>query len=181
MKNMLAGAALASAVALPQFVHAGVNDAGAGGFSVTEKVHIAASPDKVYAALIAPARWWSPVHTFSKSAANLTLEARAGGCWCEKLDHGGSVQHMVVVAVMPDQSIVLRGPLGPLQALGADGALSIALAPASGGTDLIATYNVGGYLKDGLASWATPVDHVLGEQFSRLKTVIETGKPDSKE
>jgi len=44
--------------------------------------------------------------------------------------------------------------------------------------DLTATYNVGGYLKDGLASWSIPVDHVLGEQFIRLKSFVETGKPE---
>jgi uncharacterized protein YndB with AHSA1/START domain len=166
---------------LPQVCHAAVNDSAANGFSVTETVHIAASPDKVYGELIQPAHWWSSTHTFSKSAANLTLDARAGGCWCEKLPNGGSAMHLTVYAIDPGKGLVLRGPLGPLQGTGADGALTIDLKVASGGTDLTATYNVGGYLKDGLAAWANPVDHVLGEQFGHLKTLVETGSPDSKE
>jgi hypothetical protein len=178
--NVVKGALIAAALALPQLCHAAVLDSAANGFSVREQVHIAASPQQVYAELIQPAHWWSSDHTFSKSAANLTLEARAGGCWCEKLLDGGSVTHLMVFAADPAKKIVLRGPLGPLQGLGADGALTVDLNAASGGTDLTATYNVGGYLKDGFTAWSGPVDHVLGEQFARLKSLLETGSPDGK-
>ncbi len=160
--------------------HAEVKDSAANGFSVAEAVHIAAPPEKVYAALVAPARWWSSKHTFSREAANLTLDPRAGGCWCETLAGGASVQHLVVVYAAPGKALVLRGALGPLQGLGVDGALTIRLTAAGDGTDLTATYNVGGYLKDGLASWAAPVDGVLGEQFARLKSLVETGAPAPK-
>ncbi len=157
---------------------AAVADSAANGFSVTESVHIAAPPDKVYGELVHPSQWWSPAHTFSKSAANLSLDARAGGCWCETLPDGGSAQHLIVYAAVPGKTLVLRGALGPLQGLGVDGALRIDLRPGGDGTDVAVTYNVGGYLKDGLASWAAPVDEVLGVQFDRLKAQIETGSPD---
>jgi hypothetical protein len=54
------------------------------------------------------------------------------------------------------------------------------LTPAAGGaTDVSLTYDVGGYAKGGLAErWAAPVDKVLGEQLVRLKTYVETGKPE---
>ena len=159
---------------------AAVNDSAANGFSVTEKLHIAAAPDKVYDELVLPAHWWSSIHTFSHSADNLTLDARAGGCWCEKVANGGSVQHLTVVFAAPGKVLVMRGALGPLQGLGVDGAMTISLKPAADGTDLSLTYNVGGYLKDGLQSWAGPVDNVLGEQLGRLKLLIETGSPESK-
>src|SRR4249920_1744795 len=158
MRDVLLGLALAGALAVPQTVCAAVNDSAANGFSVSEKIHIAAPPDKVYAALVMPSHWWSARHTFSKSAANLTLDPSAGGCWCEKLANGGSVRHLTVTYADPGDALVLRGALGPLQGLGVDGALTIELKAADGGTDFSATYNVGGYLKDGLASWATPVD-----------------------
>lgn len=157
---------------------AAVNDAAANGFSVGEKLHIAAAPDKVYAELITPSHWWSSQHTFSKSATNLALDAKAGGCWCETLPDGGSVQHLRVVFADPGKVLVMRGALGPLQGLGVEGALTITLKPSQDGTDLSLTYNVGGYVKDGLASWAAPVDGVLGEQVARLKSLIETGTPD---
>ena len=55
----------------------------ANGFEVRETAHAAAAPDKAYAEMLMPAHWWSSDHTFSGSAANLVLDARAGGCWCE--------------------------------------------------------------------------------------------------
>jgi hypothetical protein len=58
--------------------------------------------------------------------------------------------------------------------------MTITLKPAADGTDLSLTYNVGGYIKDGLASWASPVDSVLAEQVMRLKSFVETGEPFSK-
>ena len=160
---------------------AAVADSAANGFSVVETVHIAAAPDKVWAALVTPSRWWSPAHTYSKSATNLTLEPRAGGCWCENLPGGGSVQHMVVVRLMPNNQLVLRGPLGPLQSMGVDGAMTVVMTPADRGTDLTATYTAGGYLKGGLDALAGPVDAVLREQFVRLRTQVETGSPEAKE
>jgi uncharacterized protein YndB with AHSA1/START domain len=163
---------------LTQPACAAVSDSAANGFSVVEKVHISAPPDKVYAELVMPSHWWSSTHTFSRSADDLSLDLSAGGCWCEKLANGGSVQHLVVVYATPNQALVMRGALGPLQGLGVEGAMTITLRPASDGTDLSLTYNVGGYLKDGLMSWAGPVDTVLGEQVARLKSLIETGTPD---
>ena len=59
--------------------------------------------------------------------------------------------------------------------------MTILLKPAADGTDLSLTYNVGGYLKDGLQSLAVPVDAVLGEQMGRLKSLIETGSPEGKQ
>lgn len=181
LRNIATGIAVAVVLVLPQDVCAAVNDSAANGFSVSEKLHIAAPPDKVYADLVTPSLWWSARHTFSRSAANLTLEPVAGGCWCETLANGGSVRHLTVYYADPGRTLILRGPLGPLQRLGVDGALTVELKAADGGTDLSATYNVGGYLKDGLTSWAAPVDSVLAEQFARLKSVVETGSPEPKE
>ena len=178
MMHLLLGLLLASALVLP--ARAAVGDSATNGFSVIETAHIAATPDKVYAALITPSHWWSSSHTFSHDAANLSLDATAGGCWCEKLPDQGTVQHLVVVHAVPGHSLVMRGALGPLQGLGVNGAMTITLKPAADGTDLSLTYNVGGYLKDGLASWASPVDSVLAEQIVRLKSFVETGAPLAK-
>jgi uncharacterized protein YndB with AHSA1/START domain len=174
--HVLTGLLIALAVICP--ARAVVNDAAANGFSVSENLHIAAPPSAVYETLTSPARWWSSQHTFSKSAANLVLDAKAGGCWCETLPEGGSVLHLIVVHADPGKVLVMRGALGPLQGLGVDGAMTIKLKPAADGTDLALTYNVGGYLKDGLQSWAGPVDGVLAEQMARLKAQIETGSPE---
>ena len=43
-------------------------------------------------------RWWNPEHSYSGVAANFSIDARAGGCFCERLKDG-SVAHMTVVFV----------------------------------------------------------------------------------
>ena len=70
-------------LALSTAAHAEVIDAQPNGFEVKRTVQIAAAPDKVYAALIQPGRWWNSSHSWSGDAANLTLEPKVGGCWCE--------------------------------------------------------------------------------------------------
>jgi uncharacterized protein YndB with AHSA1/START domain len=139
--------------------------------TIREKVHIAASPAQVYDALVHPAKWWSSEHTFSGDAANLTLETRAGGCFCEKLPNGGSVLHMTVVAVFPGKSLMMRGALGPFQSQAVEGALSWVLTAAGGETDLTLTYNLGGHLtlEGGFDVWAAQADAMLGAQVELLK------------
>ena len=160
---------------------AAVTDASANGFTVVEVFQTSAPPAKVYGELIQPSHWWSAEHSYSHDAANFTLDARAGGCWCEKLPDGGSVQHMTVVLAMPGKQLRMRGALGPFQALGVDGSLTIVLAPTpDGGTAVRATYALGGYYKDGFATLAAAGDAVLAEQFTRLKSDIETGSPEAK-
>jgi uncharacterized protein YndB with AHSA1/START domain len=157
---------------------AAIADVAANGFTVQIDTHIAAPPDKVYAALIAPATWWGSDHTFSHDAKNLHLEAKAGGCWCETLPGGGSVQHLMVVYVDPGKILRLRGGLGPFQGLGGEGALTWKLKPAGEGTDVSTTYTFGGYSKDGFATWSKAADGVLTEQMGHLKKLIETRRPD---
>lgn len=155
----------------------------ANGFEVREEADVAASPAHVYRALILPSRWWDPAHSYSGKAANLTLEPRAGGCWCERLTDGGSVQHLVVVNATSGKLLRLRGALGPLQGMGVDGALSIKIesSPAAGnpaaGSHVTLTYAVGGYASQGFEQIAKTVDEVLSRQLTRLKRLIETGRP----
>jgi uncharacterized protein YndB with AHSA1/START domain len=159
--------------------YAAIDNVGAAGFSLAETAHIAATPDQVYAALVVPSRWWSSAHTFSHDAGNLTLDAKAGGCWCETLPGGGSVQHLVVVYAAPGHALRLRGALGPFQGMGVDGALTVSLKANAGGTDVTMVYALGGYAKDGFADLAKAGDGVLGEQLERLKRAAETGSPDA--
>src|SRR5688572_1106555 len=77
------------------------------GFELQQETHIAASPAQVYAALTRPGQWWNGEHTFSGSAANMTLEAKAGGCWCEKLANGGTMQHMAVTYAAPGEVLMM--------------------------------------------------------------------------
>jgi uncharacterized protein YndB with AHSA1/START domain len=156
---------------------AAVTASGPAGFTVTETAHLAAPPEQAFAALITPGRWWSSEHTYSGDAANMSLDPHAGGCWCERLPGGGSAEHLHVVYVVPGKTLRLRGALGPLQGMAADGVMTVTLSPVQGGAELKLSYSVWGDPAVGLPALAGPVDNVLGEQVARLKAAVETGRP----
>jgi Polyketide cyclase / dehydrase and lipid transport len=168
----------AVALAVPTAI-AEVTGVGGSGFEVREQAHIAAAPDAVYAALLRPQRWWDPEHTYSGDARRLTLDAKVGGCWCETMPGGGSVEHLVILYLVPGKAVRFRGALGPLQAMGVTGSMTVKLAAAGGGTELTLTYDVGGYVKDGFDDLSKAVDNVLGSQVARLKKLIETGSAET--
>lgn len=172
-------AALACALLAMPSANAAVVDQQANGFSLQEHETIAAAPDKVWAELIQPAHWWMPGHTISGDPKNMTLEARAGGCWCEALKNGGSVMHMTVVQVRPGQLLRMRGALGPFQSTGMEGAMNIVLTPEGKGTKVDLVYNLGGYVWEGYQALPGTADGVLGLQLYRLKALIETGSPNT--
>lgn len=171
MRIMIGAAALALLAAAT--ARAEVTDAQPAGFQVRHQVVIAAPAAAVWGVLVQPSKWWSSAHTWSGSAANLSLGAASGGCFCERLPNGGSVLHMTTVHAAPGQKLVLSGGLGPLQSSGATGAMTILLAEKDGATTVTVTYDVGGYFKGGLDKLAAPVDWVLGQQVQGLKTAVE--------
>jgi len=170
-------AAIAVALAaLATSARSEVTDRSAAGFEVTERTTVAAPPGKVWDTLMRPERWWSSQHTWSGDAKNLYFDP--SGCFCERLRRG-AVRHMTIVYSDGATQLRLFGGLGPLQLTGASGHLGVTLKPAAAGTDVVMTYDVGGYVKGGLTeTFATPIDRVLGEQLARLKRSAETGKPD---
>jgi uncharacterized protein YndB with AHSA1/START domain len=166
--GLIAGAAQAEVI-----------DAQPGGFEVRRTVQIAAPPLTVMTALTHPERWWNSAHSWSGRAANMRMDMKAGGCWCESLpETRGEVRHMTVIYFDPASTIRLEGGLGPLQQTGASGRLTWAWAEKDGGTQVTWTYDVGGYMRGGLAPVAPAVDGVLAEQMARLKKLLETGKAD---
>ena len=87
---------------------------------------------------------------------------------------------MTVIAVFPGRMLRMTGALGPLQGSGLAGSLTWLLTGAAGGTNLEMSYSVGGYMQGGFEKIAPAVDAVLGEQVTRLKAYLETGKPASR-
>jgi uncharacterized protein YndB with AHSA1/START domain len=151
----------------------------ANGFVVRHEVVIAAAPPKVYDALVdRVGGWWNSQHTYSGDSGNLTIDARPGGCFCERLASGG-VEHMRVVHVRRNQLLRMYGGLGPLQGSGVAGAMTWTLSPAQDATKLELTYSVGGFIAGGFDAMAPAVERVLGEQVQRLKRFVETGVPDA--
>ncbi len=148
------------------------------GFEVNISHFVAAAPAAVYDELLKPEHWWSKDHSYSGDARNFYLEPKAGGCFCENLHDGGSVQHLTVVLVQPGELLRLRGALGPLQGLAVDGAMTWRLSVVDHGTEITVVYSIGGHVVDGLENWAAPVDGVILEQVERLARRIETGSPE---
>jgi uncharacterized protein YndB with AHSA1/START domain len=151
---------------------------GASGFVVQHTVTISAPPARVYDALVRQVgAWWSSDHTFSGDARNLSIDARPGGCFCEKLKDGGGLEHMRVIYAAPGAMLRMSGALGPLQASGLAGSLTWSLAAAPAGTTINLSYSVGGFLAGGFEKIAPAVSAVLEEQLLRFKRFVETGKP----
>jgi uncharacterized protein YndB with AHSA1/START domain len=178
---LLAAAALGLALATALPARAEVVAVASDHATVRQAAHVHEQPQRVWKLLTNEiGRWWSPAHTWSGEAKNLSLEARPGGCFCEKLPDGG-VRHLEVVHAKPPEMLRLAGALGPLQELALTGAMTWALAPVGDGCDVTVTYRLAGHAQgeSGLAEWAPLVDRVLGEQVERLRRYVETGSPEA--
>lgn len=142
------------------------------GFTATNSATASASPAEVWAALIDPARYWNPDHSWFEEASGFSLDPVAGGCFCETDGSGGSVEHMRVVMVQPDQMLRLSGALGPLQGEGLAGALTWQLEPVDGGTRITQIYSIGGHMQFDRDALAPVVDGVVREQLERLAALF---------
>lgn len=168
------------ALAVPP-ARAEVTAAAPGAFVIQTEAVVAASPEHAWRSLIRIERWWSPAHTFSGDALRLSLDPRAGGCWCERWGRGQSVEHMRVAAVMEAEGVRtlrLLGGLGPLQQMGVNGVLTFTVAPDPAGAKITMNYRVSGDPGLVLDQIAPAVDSVLMEQFTRLGRFAATGTPD---
>ena len=148
------------------------------GFLVQLDVSVNAPPAKVYEALVGQiGSWWNPEHTYSHDAKNLSIDARPGGCFCEKLPNGGGIELARVTYIAPPQVVRFSGALGPLQASGVAGSMTWKLTGDAGNTRLELSYSVGGFIHGGFGKIAPAVEAVLHDQVDRLKLFVETGKP----
>jgi pimeloyl-ACP methyl ester carboxylesterase len=144
------------------------------GYLVTIKVPIKATPRATFIAIQQVGKWWSDDHTYSGHAGHMTLEYRAGGCFCERWNNN-SIEHARVLYVERDKALRLQGSLGPLQQMAVNGIMDFKLAARGDDTSLTFTYRVRGSADDGLDKTAAVVDRVLTEQVTRLARYAETG------
>lgn len=145
------------------------------GFVVQQVVEVSVAPDEAWATLIKPSEWWDSNHTWSGDAANLSIEPRAGGCFCEVLPNKtspraaprGSVEHMRVVYIEQERVLRMVGALGPLQGEALNGTMTIQLKPEGEGsrTQILLEYVVGGYSRSAFEKLGGSVDGMLGEQL----------------
>ena len=147
------------------------------GFLVKLEANINAPAAKVYDGLVGQVgSWWNPDHTYSHDAKNLSIDARAGGCFCEKLPNGGGVEHLRVVYIAAPQLVRFAGTLGPLQASGLAGSMTWKLTGAED-TRVQLSYSVGGFIDGGFEKIAPAVESMLSDQLNRLKLFVETANP----
>lgn len=173
---------------LPMTSRAEVHDSTSAGFAVRATATVPASADEVWDILLDPAEWWNGTHTFSGKASNLSLDPRAGGCFCEVLPDAtsaeapprGGVQHMQVLHLEKPRILRLSGALGPLQSEPVTGTLTFMIKPEETGTRINAEYTVGGYMRIPSERMAPIVDKVIGEQVARLAAKLGgTVSPDA--
>ena len=176
MKNTLHSAAILLALAAPALTTAAVTETRDSSFTIETTVMVDAKPTSTYRDLIRVGLWWDPAHTWSGASKNLSLDAKGGGCFCERLADRGSVQHGQVIFAQPGKLLRLQAALGPLQNMAVSGVLSFALAPDGPGTRVTMTYRVAGALTMDSAKLAPLVDQVMGIQLNRLKE-FASGRP----
>ncbi len=144
---------------------------------ITQMVEIDASPARAWRALGRIGSWWNGEHSYSGDARNMTLDVRAGGCFCERWS-GGEVEHGRVIYASPAQGILrLDAALGPMQARGIHAVWTFTLVANGPSTRVTMTYLALGASTSTLDVFAPAVDGVLAEQMARFKHFVETGAP----
>ncbi|HWA01701.1 MAG TPA: ATPase [Caulobacterales bacterium] len=172
--------AMTAVLACAPMARAEVTSAAPTAFVVTDTADTSASAPQVWQALGRIGAWWSPNHSYSGDPRHhMTLDRRAGGCFCENWS-GGSVEHARVIASYEDEGVWtlrLGGALGPLQDMALTGVLTFKIEPRPSGAHVTLTYRVTGEPGSNLDQIAAPVDSVTMEQLTRLVRYAETGAP----
>ncbi|HYJ52306.1 MAG TPA: ATPase [Allosphingosinicella sp.] len=141
-------------------------------FDIQSHIIVPATPARTYEALGQIGSWWNGAHSYSGNASNMRLELWAGGCFCETLPDGGTVEHMHVIQALPGRVVRMSGGLGPLQSEALAGTLTWSLRAVDGGTEITSTYLVSGHVRGEIANYAAPVDAVVREQMERLRAYL---------
>lgn len=144
-----------------------VTHKGENGFYLKITGEVDVTPEVAFNQFLQISDWWIASHTWYGDAANLHIEAKAGGCFCE-ISGDNEVLHMLVTFVKPGAEIKMVGGLGPLQMMGLHGGMSWRFEPTETGTQIIQTYNVTGYSPGGLMDLAEIVNAVQTSQLEAL-------------
>ena len=169
MKRLL----LTLLLAVPASAFAEVKDATPAGFTVENVEVVEATPAQAWSALTGQVDdWWLPDHRWWGAEGRLSIDARAGGCFCERAGVR-EAQHLQVVFVDAPTTLRMSGGLGPLQGMGLDGVLEFAIAEVDGRTRITMRYRAGGYTPDDMTRLAPVVDSVLAQQLKSLAAHID--------
>ncbi|WP_332657876.1 hypothetical protein [Brevundimonas sp.] len=126
-------------------------------------------PDEIPGALRGLSRWWEPAHTYTGSAANLSLDLTPGGCWCEKFPDGTDFDHARTVSAGPDR-FVFEAPFGPLRGKTTSARLTVSWQATNDVWTPIWTMAVEG---PGIGAMADTVDSVMSNAYQRWLYFLE--------
>ena len=160
-------------------VRSEIKDASPSGFTIENSIVVPVDAAAAWQALIGNVdSWWPKDHTWWGADSKLTIDARAGGCFCE-LGNDRQAQHLQVVFVDPPKLLRMTGGLGPLQGMGLSGVLEWRFAAMANGTRITLWYRAGGYTPDDLRKFAAVVDRVQASQLGGLGDYLRNrvGKP----
>ena len=153
---------------------AAVKDATPMGFTVENSAVIAATPEQVWQVMTGDIdHWWPKDHSWWGAASTLSIDARAGGCFCE-IAGAQQAQHLQVVFVDPNKTLRMLGGLGPMQGMGLHGVAEWTLQAEGAATRVTWRYRAGGYSPDDLALLAPVVDKVQAQQLDGLAQWLQT-------
>jgi uncharacterized protein YndB with AHSA1/START domain len=169
MRWLTAATMTVAMIGLPATARAEVLSSGPNGFEIQHSVSTVAPQQATFDAFARVADWWNADHTYSGKSSNLSLELRPGGCFCERLDGGGGVEHMRVAFIAPGERLVLTGGLGPLLFEATAGVMDVKVERTAGGSRLIVNYRSAGFARGGADKLAPIVDRVLGDQVARFR------------
>ena len=150
-----------------------VRDAAPGGFTVENSGVAPVDVATAWRALVEDVdAWWPKDHSWWGAESRLTIDPRAGGCFCETAG-ARQAEHLRVVFVDPGNTLRMTGGLGPLQGMGLHGALEFRLETVAGEggaapTRITLRYRVGGYSPEDLGGLAPVVDRVQAQQLGGL-------------
>jgi hypothetical protein len=154
-----------------------VVSANSNGLHIRHSVQLVVPQDAAYAAFGRVGSWWDNQHTYSGKSENLSISLNAGGCFCERLDKGGGIEHMRITYVDPGKRIVLTGSLGPLLYEATTGVMDVTFERIAGGSKITLDYRAAGFANGGADKMAPLVDGVLAEQFRRYREYARRPTP----
>lgn len=166
-------------VATPALTSANVLETSPDSLTIETSVLVEAAPEAAFETLWRDLpRWWDSAHTWSGDSANLSLEPKAGGCYCEQLPAaGGSVQHGRVIFFQPGKLLRLEAALGPFQEMAIQGVLTFRIQAEGSGTRVTVNYRVSGAITVDPVKLAPMVDSMWAGQMRRFQNFVATGKP----
>jgi len=142
------------------------------GFIVENKIQVSQNKETTWKAFTEEVDlWWPKDHSWWGADSTFSIEAIAGGCFCE-MGEGKSAEHMHINFVDPPNALTMTGGLGPLQEMGMYGALAFKFNENENGTEVVMTYRVNGINPDGFEQLAPIVDQVQALQIGGLENLL---------